>query len=134
MEGVLPIELIMNTWTSINWKYPMAREELLAARIQLLDWNQEVREMRNQRLQEIRLMNKKAYDKVHWIRKETFEVGDIMLCYEGSLIMQWVELRPYKLSPELERNGESVVKRGTQLDLVRVLIVFEVYAVCVYGD
>ena len=71
----------------------MAREDLLALRIQQLERRQEDIDIATNRLKNARLKNKESFDKKHRLRPKDIEEGDWVLVYDSSLDNQYTAMR-----------------------------------------
>ena len=84
---VLPIEMDVESWSSLNWRHGMTTQELLENRILQLSKHQVDIDQAIMNVMESRLLNKKYFDKVMRRRplSEVIEIGDSVLLYDSNL-------------------------------------------------
>ena len=67
-KTIMRIEQSVASWTCLPWQEEMSREDLLATRIQQLQWRPEDVELAIERLRQAQLKNKANFDKKHRLR------------------------------------------------------------------
>ena len=72
----MPTKRTISSWTTVDWKDEMGREELLAARIRQLEHRPEDVERAAEKLRLARLKNKGRFDRTHRLRPKKIEEGD----------------------------------------------------------
>ena len=92
-KPIMPVERTVSSWTAVDWKDEMSREELLAARIRQLERRPEDVEKAKERLHVARERNKARIDRTHRLRPKKIEEGDWVLVYDSSLDNQHKAVR-----------------------------------------
>jgi hypothetical protein len=116
IEATLPIDLLFDTWTTLDFQRPLTTAELLAKRIQQFDRRSEAFTDALAQLRESRLRNREDFDKHHRIRQEAFETGQIVLYHNTRLTTQhagktdprWIG--PYKIVNRSSHNSYQLAE------------------------
>ena len=73
---IMPVEHTISSWAAIDWMGEMSQEELLSARIRLLEWRLEYVERAKAMLHVVREKNKDRFDRTHQLRPKKLEEGN----------------------------------------------------------
>jgi hypothetical protein len=84
-KPIMPAEEIWPSWSFLSWKDEMDHESLLAMRIRQLQRLLEDLEHAKEKLKEARLKSKERFDKVHHLRPQPIQRGDLVLVHDSSL-------------------------------------------------
>ena len=84
-KPIMPMERTISSWTTVDWRDEMSRDELLATRIRQLERRPEDVEQAAEKLQVARTKNKARFDRAHRLRPKKIEEGDWVLVYNSSL-------------------------------------------------
>ena len=93
-KPIMPTDRTISSWATVDRKDEMS-EELLAARIQQLEWRPEDVEQAAERLRMARIRNKARFDRTHRLRPRKIEEGDWVLVYDNSLDNQHMTMRMF---------------------------------------
>ena len=124
-DCVLPIELSMEMWATIDWNKVTTGEKLLATRARQLQRRKKDIEKAQEAVRASREKNKKWFDKNKQIRKDKLEKGDWVLVHNTQLEKQWSKkldnrwLGPYKIR-EVSTKGTYLLEEpdGTKLSSI----------------
>ncbi|KAL6406714.1 putative gag-pol poly protein [Ilyonectria robusta] len=83
-EPILPMEVKVPTWRLIDWDEVHTREDIVLARIRILERRQEDREAARQKVKEYRenLARKTTASNAFKLRKKPLSLGDLVLLYD----------------------------------------------------
>jgi hypothetical protein len=84
-KPIMPVEQSIISWLALLWQEEVSREELLALRIRQLERRTEVIEVAKAQLKNVRLKNKKDFERRHQLRPRKVVEGDWVLVYDSSL-------------------------------------------------
>ena len=86
-ECLLPIELSVESWGTIDWDEVQTREDLILARMKQLDQRKINESQASLNLQNSRKSNKSYFDQHHRLRSELqqLHVGDLVLLYNDAM-------------------------------------------------
>jgi RNase H-like domain found in reverse transcriptase/Integrase zinc binding domain/Reverse transcriptase (RNA-dependent DNA polymerase) len=86
-DCVLPVELMIDTWTTVDWEGIKSREDLILARMQQLDQRSAWRILARNNLRNSRKANKTYYDNVKRLRptSQQLQAGDLVLMLDGNI-------------------------------------------------
>ena len=121
---VYPIESEVTSWAAIDWKYPMEREDLLAARIRQLERREDDLRIAKLRIWESREQNREYFNRTNRIRLKPLKPGDLVIVYDESLRKQWSRkfdnrwLGPYRIKEVFDNGSYALTELdGTELSV-----------------
>lgn len=88
---MLPVELMIDTWTTVDWEGIKSREDLILARMQQLEQRSLWRNLAQINLRNSRKANKTYYDNIKRIRpaSQQLQDGDLVLMVDGNMKKSW---------------------------------------------
>jgi hypothetical protein len=86
-ECVLPVELMIESWQTVDWDGVQSRDDLILARMQQLDNRRVTETLAAANLHNSRKGNKIYFDQHHHLRPESqqLRVGDLVLLFDSAL-------------------------------------------------
>jgi len=86
-ECLMPIELTIESWQTVNWEAVETREDLILARMQQLDHRRVSETIAADNLRNSRKANKVYFDQHHRLRPQNQQLkeGDLVLLYDSAL-------------------------------------------------
>ena len=86
-ECLLPVELMIESWQTVDWDAVQSREDLILARMQQLDNRRVTETLAAENLRNSRKGNKTYFDQHHRLRPESqqLRVGDLVLLFDSAL-------------------------------------------------
>jgi hypothetical protein len=86
-DCILPIELAISSWSTVNWGEVQSREDLIVARMKQLDERTLEESRAAERLKRSRMGNKHYFDKHKRLRsaKQQLRIGDLVLLHNTSI-------------------------------------------------
>jgi hypothetical protein len=86
-ECLLPVELMIESWQTVDWEAVESREDLILARMQQLDHCRVFETIAAANLRNSRKANKIYFDEHHrrWPHDEQLREGDLVLLFNSSL-------------------------------------------------
>ena len=86
-ECLLPVELMMESWQTVDWESVKTREDLILARMQQLDHRRVTEKVAAINLRNSRKANKAYFDQHKRLRpqSQSLEAGDMVLLYDSTL-------------------------------------------------
>jgi hypothetical protein len=107
-RAVFRVEFSLETFDVIGWRFPMKREDLLAARIRQLERRPGDIEQAREKIMKARAVGKERWDSNRQIQKVWLEVGELVLVLDGTMMgtlkkkyeQRWYG--PYRINKVLE--------------------------------
>jgi hypothetical protein len=107
-RAVFPVEFSLETFDVIRWRFPMKREDLLAAQIRQLERRPGDIERAREKIMKARAVGKARWDSSRQIRKVGLEEGELVLVLDGTMMgtlkkkyeQRWYG--PYRISKVLD--------------------------------
>ena len=86
-ECLMPVELVLESWQTVDWDAVKTREDLILARMQQLDHRRISESIAAENLRNSRKANKIYFDQHHRLRplNQRLRKGDLVLVYDSSL-------------------------------------------------
>jgi hypothetical protein len=86
-DCILPVELAVSSWSTVDWGDVRSREDLLAARMKQLDEKTLEQSRAAERLKRARMGNKRYFDAHKRLRsaKQQIRIGDLVLLHNTSI-------------------------------------------------
>jgi hypothetical protein len=123
-EAILPIELELPTWMTLEWNTVRTTEDLIAMRARQIDRRDEDIQEAAYRLERLRKQNKEYFDEHHVLRDEPLSRGEIVLLhntkqsqdFSNRVKLAWRWLGPYRIR-HVNKNGSYALEEldGTEM-------------------
>jgi hypothetical protein len=86
-ECILPIDLAISSWATVDWNAVKSRDDLIAARMQQLDQRALTEAKAAERLEKARMGDKRYFDKRKRLRtaRQQLQVGDLVLLHNTAI-------------------------------------------------
>jgi hypothetical protein len=82
---VLPVDLSVASWSTVNWSGIRSREDLIKARMKQLDQRTLEEVHAAEELKRARMGDKRYFDTHKRLRKERLKIGDLVLLHNTSI-------------------------------------------------